>query len=65
MNKKAYKNIVEKIKQLIFKEGKPLYIIAPQIGINDCTLKRFLDGKGVNIFTVMTIADYYNIKIFS
>ena len=64
MNKKDYKTLVDKIKRLIFKDGRPTYILAPLIGVSDKTLKRFMEYDGVNVYTVMLIADYFEIKLF-
>lgn len=64
MNEEAYKDFINTVKRKIFKDGRPLYIIAPEIGITDCTLKRFLDGKGVQTFTLIQIADFYGMKLF-
>lgn len=64
MNEKAYKEMVEDIRKKILRDGRPLYMIAPQIGVTDCTLKRFLDGNWVNVFTVIQITDYFKVKIF-
>lgn len=65
MNEKLYMESVNIIRYKVFKDGRPLYAIAPEIGITDCTLKRFLDGKGVNIYTVIQIADYFGVEIFN
>ena len=64
MNDEGYAKFVEKIEWLTFKSGIPLYIIAPQIGISDKTLRRFLCRKNVSIYTILKIAEYYKIKIF-
>lgn len=65
MNEKAYNEMVNKVNELVLQDGRPLYLLAPSIGISVCALKRFLDGGGVTIFTVIQIADYFKVKIFS
>lgn len=64
MNDKEYRRFVDDVKRLIFKSGKAFYIIAPDIGISDKTLKRFLEYRSVTIYNVILIADYFKINIF-
>lgn len=64
MKDEGYEKFVEKIEWLIFKSGKPFYIIAPQIGISDKTLRRFLDRGNVTIYTVLQIAEFFKINVF-
>lgn len=63
MDGKSYGNFIWYVRVRINKDGIPLYKLAPQIGITDMTLKRFLDGKGVTIFTVLSIAEYYGMDV--
>lgn len=64
MNNASYEAFVNRVRWLIFKSGVPCYIIAPQIGISDKTLKRFLDCENVTILTVIQISEYFKINVF-
>ena len=64
MKDKEYFEFVSRIEQLILKTRKPFYIIAPQIGVTDKTLRRFLGRENVTIYTVLKIAEFFKINIF-
>ena len=65
MNQRAYYDFVENVERKIVKSGVPLYKMAQLIGISDNSLRRFLNKEGLHIYTILMIADYFNISIFA
>lgn len=63
MNEKEYKGFVNEIKRLTSKDGRPIYILADDIGVGKKTLYRFFNYNSVSLFTVIAIANYFGLKL--
>ncbi|NLX13808.1 MAG: helix-turn-helix domain-containing protein [Phycisphaerales bacterium] len=61
---KPTQDIGEQLREAIRGDGRPLFTLAPEIGMDRSVLSRFVNGRrGITIETAAAIARYFRLEL--